>query len=223
MTRKIDPKPLPISMIQKHAVDMVLKTFSEVDLPENGFEVDSLGTTMILSGIDRATEPLIDLEEKPRSSIKNLKKESGLYFAPEAGPVDNDLNYPYSDYFILSSFVEKKGFLIFCATKECPVLDEHNEDSWYATMQIQFFHGGKTIEECQRVVEVLEEKIINETFGRLFESSLEFNTKLASKVLEVFIKRISEMETKKEDIGKLLVTLKNATKKISKEYEAERS
>ena len=205
MTRKIDPKPLPISMIQKHAVDMILKTFPEVEEPEEGFEVDALGTTMLLSSIDRATEPLIDLEEKPGSSIKN------------------HWNYPYSDYFIVSSFVEKKGFLIFCATKQCPVLDDNNGDSFYADMEIQFFHGGKTKEECQRVVETLEEKITNETFGRLFESALEFNTKLASKVLEVFIKRISEMETKKEDIGKLLVTLKNATKKISKEYEAERS
>lgn len=217
MTRKIDPKPLPISMIQKHAVDMVLKTFPEVEEPEEGFEVDALGTTMLLSSIDRATEPLIDLEEKPGSSIKNLKKEFGLYFAPGAGPTDKDWNYPYSDYFIVSSFVEKKGFLIFCATKQCPVLD------FYAEMEIQFFHGGKTKEECQRVVETLEEKITNETFGRLFESALEFNTKLASKVLEIFIKRISEMETKKEDIGNLLAVLKNATKNFNKEYEAERS
>lgn len=223
MTRKIDPKPLPISMIQKHAVDMVLKTFPEVEEPEEGFEVDALGTTMLLSSIDRATEPLIDLEEKPGSSIKNLKKESGLYFAPEAGPTDKDWNYPYSDYFIVSSFVEKKGFLIFCATKQCPVLDDNNGDSFYADMEIQFFHGGKTKEECQRVVETLEEKITNETFGRLFESALEFNTKLASKVLEIFIKRISEMETKKEDIGNLLAVLKNATKNFNKEYEAERS
>lgn len=101
MTRKIDPKPLPISMIQKHAVDMILKTFPEVEEPEEGFEVDALGTTMLLSSIDRTTEPLIDLEEKPGASIKNLKKESGLYFAQESGPVNNDLNYPYSDYFIL--------------------------------------------------------------------------------------------------------------------------
>jgi hypothetical protein len=205
MTRKINPKPLPISMIQKYAVDMVLKTFPEVEEPEEGFEVDALGTTMLLFSIDRTTEPLIDLEEKPGALIKN------------------DSNYPYSDYFIISSFVEKKGFLIFCAMKECPVLDEHNTDSWYANMQIQFFHGGKTREECQRVVQSLESTILDQTFGRLFQDTFEHDPKMIPNAMETMLRKIAEMELQEKDIVNLITVLKNGLKDLGKELEKGRA
>lgn len=217
MNKKINPKPLPISMIEKYAIDMIAKIFPEVEKPENGFELDSTGTSILLSGLDRSTEPFFeeDLDKDPK--IKDLKKESDLYFAPEAGPVEHDDNYPYSNYFIVSGFVEKKGYLICTAEMSCPKMEYNDDNSFYASMQIQFFHGGKTREECQKVVKVLESRNLDDSFGRLFHSAFAWDTKMIPNALDVMLKQAKKLELTDKDIENIINVLKNGVKELSQE------
>jgi len=218
MNKKINPKPLPISMIEKYAIDMIAKIFPEVEKPENGFELDSLGTAILLSGLDRSTEPFLEEENLDKNSnIKDLKKESDLYFAPEAGPVDHDGNYPYSNYFIVSGFVERKGYLICTAEKDCPKMEDHNDNSFYASMLVQFFHGGKTREECQKIVEVLESRNLQESFGRLFHSAFALDTQMIPNAFDVMLDQAKKIELKDKDLENIINVLKNGVKELSKE------
>jgi hypothetical protein len=96
-------------------------------------------------------------------------------------------------------------------------MEDHNDNSFYASMLVQFFHGGKTREECQKIVEVLESRNLQESFGRLFHSAFALDTQMIPNAFDVMLDQAKKIELKDKDLENIINVLKNGVKELSKE------
>ena len=230
MLKKAPPRPFPISLIKDYAIDMIQNVFPDVKEPPHGFEVDSTGTTIILNAVNRSTEPFFselfsqneDYEGQfsvPKTNLfKNFSCEASLSFAPEAGPVQDGL--AYSDYFlVVGTPKQKTGNIILYAEKQCPSLDEHNEDTWYGSILVRFFHGGNTPEQLKKRLEELRAGIMEETFGKLFQDTLTHSQDFLPAVLQKILEKIPEMDLNQETKKAVLDNLKKSVRELERTKE----